>query len=235
MANDTPLLTRFEEGEVILINKGLNWTSYDVVRKVQNEICRRYKIKKLKIGHAGTLDPLASGLLILCTGRKTKQITGFQDLEKEYVATIKLGQSTPSYDLETEVDQEYPVEHITNEMIYDALKRFTGDLDQFPPRFSAKWVDGKRAYEFARKGKDPELKASRVNISELSLVMIKMPVLEIRVRCSKGTYIRSLAHDFGKALNSGAHLVALERTAIGSFRVAEALTVEDFIKKLNSE
>jgi tRNA pseudouridine55 synthase len=234
MANDTPLLTRFEEGEVILINKGLNWTSYDVVRKVQNEICRRYKIKKLKIGHAGTLDPLASGLLILCTGRKTKQITGFQDLEKEYVATIKLGQSTPSYDLETEVDQGYPVEHITKEMIYDALKRFTGDLDQFPPRFSAKRVDGKRAYEFARKGKDPELKSSRVNISELSLLMIKMPVLEIRVRCSKGTYIRSLAHDIGKALNSGAHLVALERTAIGSFRVSDALTVEDFIKKLNS-
>ncbi len=222
----------FVEGEVLLIDKPYQWTSFDLVKKIRYMLKVKYKFKKLKVGHAGTLDPLASGLLIICTGKATKRITSFQDQEKEYVAGVLLGKTTPSFDLETEFDNDYPTGHINREMIEDILKSFLGESEQRPPVFSAKFFEGKRAYEYARKGMAIELKTSRILITEIELLKYEIPEIFIRVRCSKGTYIRSLAHDIGARLNSGACLISLRRTAIGSNTINNALSVEEFENKL---
>jgi len=222
-------------GQVLLIDKPLQWTSFQVVNKLRWEIRRAFNIKKIKVGHAGTLDPLATGLLVICTGKMTKQIDTFQAQIKEYTGTIVLGSTTPSYDLETDIDQLYPNEHITEALILETTKQFIGDIQQFPPVFSAIKKDGKRLYEFARAGEAVEVKSRTIHISEFEITKIDGMNVDFRVVCSKGTYIRSLAHDFGKALNSGAHLSALRRTKIGDFDVSNALSLEDFIAKLPSE
>ena len=193
---------------------------------------RKYNYAKLKVGHAGTLDPLASGLLIVCTGRATKKITSFQDQDKEYFAGLLLGKTTPSYDLETEYDKDYPIDHITREKVEEVLRSFLGESDQIPPVYSAKFIDGKRAYEFARKGNMVEMKPARIRISEIELLDFQLPNLTIRVTCSKGTYIRSLVRDIGERLDSGACMISLRRTAIGQHHVNNALTIEEFENKL---
>ena len=226
MSSDKPSI--FEEGEVLLFNKPLYWTSVDLVNKVRIMIRSSLGIKKIKVGHAGTLDPLASGLMIICTGRATKRIDEFRDLDKEYIATIHLGATTPSFDLETETDGTYPSEHITGEMARDALKGFLGEQKQMPPIYSAKLIDGKRAYEFARKGIQKELEAVTVHFREAELLSFGIPETKVRIVCSKGTYIRSFARDFGIALGSGGYLSSLERTAIGPFRVDKAYDLEKF-------
>ncbi len=218
----------FETGEVLYFDKPLEWTSFDLVNKLRNNIKRELGIKKLKIGHAGTLDPLATGVLIVCTGKKTKMIENLQYQTKEYVATIKLGETTPSFDLETEVDATYPTEHITKELVEETLKKFLGEIQQIPPAYSAVKVDGKRAYEYARKGKDVELKPKTLVIDEIELLEYSMPIVKIRVVCSKGTYIRALARDIGEALNSGGHLTALRRTRIGDVTVDKCISLEQF-------
>ena len=220
------------EGSVLYIYKPLNWTSFDVVNKIRQSLKHHLGIKKIKVGHAGTLDPLATGLVIVCTGKATKQIVQYQDMDKAYTARIRLGATTPSFDLETKEDQTYPWEHITTEKIKEALSDLSGDQEQMPPIFSAKSVDGKRAYVMARKGKTVELKPSHVHISQLELISEKLPDLSINVECSKGTYIRSLARDLGVKLDSGAHLSGLRRTRIGPYHVNEAISVEDFIEKI---
>ncbi len=225
----------FLNGQVLLIDKPLHWTSFQVVNKLRWEIRNAFKIKKIKVGHAGTLDPLATGLLVICTGKMTKQIDTFQGQIKEYTGTFVLGGTTPSYDLETEIDYTFPSEHITEELIHSTTSRFIGDIQQFPPVFSALKKDGKRLYEFARAGEDVDIPSRTVNISEFEITKIDGLNIEFRVVCSKGTYIRSLANDFGKALNSGAHLSALRRTKIGKFYVSDALTPEKFIALLPSE
>lgn len=222
----------FQEGKVILIDKPLHWTSFQVVNKLRWEIRRAYDIKKIKVGHAGTLDPLATGLLVLCTGKMTKQIDSFQAQIKEYTGTITLGSTTPSYDLETEIDQTYPTEHINSQLIHETTKQFIGDISQQPPVFSALKKDGKRLYEFARAGEEVDIPTRQINISEFEITNIDAMDILFRVVCSKGTYIRSLAHDFGKALNSGAHLTALRRTKIGDFNVSDAISIEEFIEAL---
>jgi tRNA pseudouridine55 synthase len=211
----------FEAGEVLLLDKPLTWTSFDVVRKVKNTLRPR------KIGHAGTLDPLATGLLILCTGKKTKEIDQIQAQEKEYEGTFRLGQTTPSFDLETPVDAEQPYEHLTEADIQAAVATFLGKIEQIPPVFSAVKVDGKRAYELARKGEQAEIKAKTVEIKAFELTRIALPDIDFRVVCSKGTYIRSLARDLGVALGCGAHLTRLVRTRIGEYRLADAWTVAE--------
>ena len=220
------------EGSVLYIDKPLTWTSFDVVNKIRWSLKTNLGIKKIKVGHAGTLDPLASGLVIVCTGRATKKITQFQDLEKVYDAKIRLGATTPSFDLETEVDQSFPWEHISNEMVIRALEKLTGPQDQMPPMFSAKSVDGKRAYAMARKGQTVELKPHAISIHKLELLSIDLPDLSVHVECSKGTYIRSLARDLGEALKSGGHLTGLRRTRIGPYSVSDALTLDNFIEKI---
>jgi tRNA pseudouridine55 synthase len=222
----------FAEGEVLIFDKPFRWTSFDLVKKVRYMLKSKYNFKKLKVGHAGTLDPLATGLMIICTGRFTKQINTFQDQEKEYIAGILLGKTTPSFDLETEYDAEYPTEHITPTLIDEALKTFIGESDQVPPVFSAKYIDGKRAYEYARKGQEVEMKSSRISIREIELLSIDLPEIRIRVKCSKGTYIRSLVRDIGAQLNSGACMIALQRTAIGEYTLNNAISIEDFENKL---
>jgi tRNA pseudouridine55 synthase len=218
----------FEEGEVLLFDKPLYWTSFDLVRKVKMVIRHSYGLKKLKVGHAGTLDPLATGLMIVCTGKATKRIEEFRDLRKEYTAVIRFGQTTPSFDCESEVDREYPVEHITEGTIKDVLDRFKGEQMQEPPLFSAKFVDGKRAYELARKKIDKTLDKVKVVFHELELVDFKGSEARINIVCSKGTYVRAFARDLGEAVNSGAHLTALVRTAIGDYTLEKALTPDDF-------
>jgi tRNA pseudouridine55 synthase len=218
----------FQEGEVLLFDKPLYWTSFDLVNKVRNMIRSSLGIKKIKVGHAGTLDPLASGLMIVCTGKSTKKIDEFRDLDKEYVASIHLGATTPSFDLETETDNHYPTEHINVELVRKTLNGFLGEQKQMPPIYSAKQIDGKRAYEFARKGIDKELTAVTVFFREIELLSFEMPVVKIRMVCSKGTYIRSFARDLGEALKSGGHLSALERTAIGMYKVQDAYTLDKF-------
>lgn len=217
----------FIEGQVLLFNKPYMWTSFDLVRKVKNTLKINPLFKKLKVGHAGTLDPLATGLMIVCTGRKTKEISLLQDLQKEYVATVKFGATTPSFDLETPVDHEYPFEHITHDLLAASLPDFQGTISQAPPSFSAKWVDGKRAYEKARAGKTVELKEVPVEIFETEIISFELPFVKIRVLCGKGTYIRSLARDIGTALGSGAHLTALERTKIGGYTIDNAMNISD--------
>jgi tRNA pseudouridine55 synthase len=218
----------FIAGQVVLIDKPLWWTSFDVVRKSRNLITHKLKMKKLKVGHAGTLDPLATGLMLVCTGKATKRISEWMDADKEYVATIELGRTTPSFDLETETDATFPTEHITRESFEASLRAFLGETQQVPPLFSAKNLQGKRAYTFARKGSDIELPAQPVTISELEIIRFDLPVVELRVRCSKGTYVRAFSRDIGLANQSGACLTALRRTAVGAFRVETAMSPDLF-------
>jgi tRNA pseudouridine55 synthase len=219
----------FQKGEVMVFDKPLDWTSFDLVQKVRNSICRKLKIKKLKVGHAGTLDPKATGVLILCTGKATGQIETYQAEEKEYIATLKIGATTPTFDLESEEDQEYEISHITREKIEEALKKFTGTIQQVPPVFSAVQVDGKRAYNLARKGVAVELKAKELLIREIELLEFSGLEMKIRIVCSKGTYIRALARDIGKALESGAYLIGLRRTRVGNIRVEQALDIQQWL------
>lgn len=227
----------FKEGEVLCLNKPLRWTSFAVVGRVRYHICRKLKVKKLKVGHAGTLDPLATGIMIVCTGKATKRIEEFQYHTKEYVATLKLGATTPSFDLEKEIDATYPTEHITREMVEDTLRSFVGTIEQVPPAFSACKVDGKRAYDLARKGEEVALKAKTLVIDEIELMACNLDQQEITIRvvCSKGTYIRALARDIGQALNSGAHLTALCRTRVGNVSLKECLDLESFPEWLDSQ
>ena len=222
----------FKNGQVLLIDKPLNWTSFQVVNKLRWEIKQRFNIKNIKVGHAGTLDPLATGLLIICTGKQTKEIYIYQGQIKEYTGTITLGATTPSYDLETEIDKAFSIEHISEELLKETTKQFIGEIQQKPPIFSAIKKDGKRLYELARKGETTEIKARTVTVSEFEITKINLPKVDFKVICSKGTYIRSLAFDFGIALNSGAHLSALRRTKIGEFSVDKGLSVEEFIENL---
>ncbi len=224
----------FISGEIIGIDKPLGWTSFDAVKRLRGAIQRRLRVKKFKVGHAGTLDPLATGVLIVCTGRATRKIETLQNGTKEYIAGITLGATTPSFDLETEIDATYPWEHITEERIKDILPRFTGRVMQVPPVFSAVKVDGKRAYNLARKGKEVELKAKPLEISEIEVLSFDAPVLTIRVVCSKGTYIRALARDIGTALDSGAHLTSLRRTRVGDIKIADCLSVEKAVEVISN-
>lgn len=223
----------FTGGEVLLFDKDLDWTSFDLVQRVRNTLCRKMGVKKLKIGHAGTLDPLATGLMILCTGKATKRIEEFQAEEKEYIATLKLGATTPSFDMETEEDSVSDFSFVSEDLIYSALKKFTGEIDQVPPVFSAVKVKGKRAYEFARNGTELKLQPKKIVIREIKLEKFDLPEVVLRVVCSKGTYIRALARDIGEELNCGAYLTGLRRTRIGEFRVENALTVEYFMENLS--
>lgn len=222
----------FLNGEVLLIDKPLGWTSFQAVNFVRWAIRRKFNLKKIKVGHAGTLDPLASGLLLICTGRFTKNIPDLQGQIKEYTGHFTLGATTPSYDLETQIEREYQSTHISERLIRDAAIGFTGKIEQKPPVFSALKKDGKRLYEYAREGREVEIKPRMIEIKEFEIVDISMPVVTFRVVCSKGTYIRSLAHDFGKILNSGAYLSALRRTKIGDYNVNNALAPTIFQEKL---
>ncbi|MDP4600644.1 MAG: tRNA pseudouridine(55) synthase TruB [Polaribacter sp.] len=225
----------FKNGQVLLVDKPLEWTSFQVVNKLRWQIKQRFKLKKIKVGHAGTLDPLATGLLILCTGNETKNIDSYQAQIKEYTGIFTIGATTPSYDLETTIDKTFDISHITPNLIEETTKQFIGTIQQKPPIFSAIKHDGKRLYDLARKGETAEIKSREITIFEFEITKIEMPNLHFRAVCSKGTYIRSLAFDFGKALNSGAHLSALRRTKIGEFSVDNAFSVESFIKKLSVE
>ena len=227
----------FIEGEVLCFNKPLRLTSFAVVGKARYHLCRKLGIKKMKVGHAGTLDPLATGVMIVCTGRATKRIEEFQYHTKEYVATLKLGATTPSFDLEKEIDATYPTEHINRPMIEEVLNKFVGTIEQIPPAFSACKVDGKRAYDLARKGEEVELKAKTLVIDEIELLECDLEemVVKIRVVCSKGTYIRALARDIGQALNSGAHLIGLCRTRVGEVKLKDCLDLETFPQWLEEQ
>ena len=225
----------FKNGKVLLIDKPLNWTSFQAVNKIRWHIKQRFNIKKIKVGHAGTLDPLATGLLIICTGKQTKEIHTYQGQIKEYTGTFVVGATTPSYDLETEIDKTFPTDHITNELLHKTTNHFIGDIQQKPPIFSAIKKDGKRLYELARKGETTEIKSRTVTISEFEITKINFPNVDFRVVCSKGTYIRSLAYDFGQTLGSGAHLSVLRRTKIGDFSVENGVSIENFIENLSSE
>ena len=221
------------EGQLILIDKPLKWSSFQAVNAIKWAIRKRYQLKKIKVGHAGTLDPLASGLLLICVGKFTKRIHEFQGMPKVYEGTITLGSSTPSYDLETEIDTLYPTEHITEELIHKARTSFLGKIAQKPPVFSALKKDGKRLYEYAREGKELELKARSVEIFAFEILQINMPDIHFRIQCSKGTYIRSIAHDFGKALKSGGYLSSLRRTKIGEYNVDNAVTPANFKENID--
>jgi tRNA pseudouridine55 synthase len=223
----------FVNGEVLLFDKYLDWTSFDLVSRVRNALCRKVGIKKLKVGHAGTLDPLATGLMILCTGKATKQIESLQLQEKEYVATLKLGVTTPSFDMETEEDSENDCTFVTKELFATTLKKFEGEIEQVPPAFSAVKVKGKRAFDYARNGTALKLQPKKIVINEIELVSFHLPIAIIKVVCSKGTYIRSLARDIGEELKCGAYLTGLKRTRIGDFGIEDAMTVDYFIENLN--
>lgn len=218
------------EGKVFCIDKPLEWTSFDLVKKIRIRLQKKLGIKKLKVGHAGTLDPLATGVMLLCTGKATKQIESFQVGVKEYVATIKLGETTPSFDLETEVDQSYPTQHITLEKTLEVLEKFIGEIEQIPPEYSAVKINGKRAYTYARKGEEVVMRPKILVIDEIEILDFKLPVLTLRIVCSKGTYIRALARDIGRGLNSGGHLIALKRTRVGDYTLKDAVSLEEFEK-----
>jgi len=220
----------FKTGQVLLIDKPLHWTSFQVVNKIRWHIRQKFGIKKIKVGHAGTLDPLATGLLILCTGKFTKQIETYQAQIKEYTGEITLGATTPSYDLETEINQTFSIEHVTDDLIYEKAKQFEGEIDQKPPIYSAIKKEGKKLYELAREGKTTEIKSRKITIETFEITNINLPRVNFRVVCSKGTYIRSLAFDFGEALNSGAHLSKLRRTKIGAFSVENAIEPLTFVE-----
>lgn len=224
----------FKNGKVLLIDKPIEWTSFQVVNKLRWHIRKQFDIKKIKVGHAGTLDPLATGLLIICTGKQTKSIETYQGQIKEYTGTIVIGSTTPSYDLETEINETFPTDHITDELIHKTTEQFIGKIQQKPPIFSAIKKDGKRLYELARQGKTTEIKSREIEIREFDITNIDFPNVEFRVVCSKGTYIRSLANDFGAALNSGGHLSVLRRTKIGDFSVAKAQSIDGFVEELKS-
>jgi len=221
----------FAEGEVLLVDKPLGWTSFDVVNKIRNTI----KPIRVKVGHAGTLDPLATGLLVICTGKLTKTIDTFQAEDKEYTGTITLGATTPSYDLETAIDQTFDCSHITEEAVFAAAKQFEGEQVQYPPAHSAIQINGERAYEKARRGETVDLKARKVTIGRFAVEKVEMPEVHFRISCSKGTYIRSLAHDFGKTLGIGAHLSALRRTKSGSFHVDSAWNLQELIESIRND
>lgn len=242
------MLDEFKSGKVLLINKPYKWTSFDAVNKIKWAIKNKFrqtltekinptnkKLPNIKVGHAGTLDPLATGLLIVCTGAFTKQIDTLQALEKEYTGTFFIGATTPCFDLEREIDKQYPIDHITPDLIYETAKKFTGTLQQIPPVFSAVHINGKRAYELARKGREVEMPAKTITISSFEITRIALPEVDFKVVCSKGTYIRSLARDFGEALNSGAHLIALCRTRIGNYSLNDAMSVEEFELQVKNE
>jgi len=225
-------INEFQEGQVLIFFKPHHWTSFDLVKKIKR-ILQKHLNQKIKIGHAGTLDPLATGLIILCTGKATKRISEFQDMNKEYIATIELGKTTPSFDLETEFDNNFDFKHITKDFFESVLEKFVGEIYQIPPQFSAKKHKGKRAYEFARRGVEIELKPARINIYKLELLEFYLPLIKLRILCSKGTYIRALARDIGKALDNGAYLKTLERTRIGDYCINNALTIDSFEKELS--
>ena len=227
-------LDTYQEGRVLLIDKPLNWTSFQVVNKIRWLIKQQFSIKKIKVGHAGTLDPLATGLLILCTGKFTKKIETYQAQVKEYTGTIALGATTPSYDLESEIDQKFDISEISEEDILKNTQQFLGEIQQQPPIFSALKKNGKRLYEYAREGSKIDIPSRAVTIKEFEITKIELPCIEFRIVCGKGTYIRSLAHDFGRSLNNGAHLSGLRRTKIGEFRVEDAISVLEFEKFIKS-
>ncbi|MBR4186909.1 MAG: tRNA pseudouridine(55) synthase TruB [Bacteroidaceae bacterium] len=220
----------FLEGEILCFDKPLGWTSFNLVAKIRSQLCHRLGVKKLKVGHAGTLDPLATGVMVICTGKATKRIDELQAHVKEYVATLQLGATTPCFDLEKPIDQTYPTEHITEALLKEALGKFLGRIEQVPPAFSACKIDGKRAYDLARKGREVDLKPKVLVIDEIELQAFNPEKMQatIRVVCSKGTYIRALARDIGQALQSGAHLISLRRTRVGNVRVEDCMKVEDF-------
>lgn len=220
---------QYQQGKILLIDKPLTWSSFQAVNKIKYALKRKYNLpKSFKIGHAGTLDPLATGLLIICTGKFTKRISELQGMAKEYTGTITVGATTPSYDLETEINKTFPTEHITEELIQKTTEQFIGEIDQKPPVFSAIKKDGKRLYEHARKGKEVEIASRKITVYEFEITKVMLPEIDFRVVCSKGTYIRSLAYDFGLALNSGAYLSALRRTKIGEFSVEDTVKIEEF-------
>ena len=228
-------LMDFIKGEVLYVAKPLTWTSFSLVNKLRWRLQKSLKIKKLKVGHAGTLDPLATGVMIICTGKSTKLIESFQYQTKEYIATLKLGETTPSFDLEMPVDGTFPAEHITREMVDEVIPQFLGEIQQVPPAYSAVKVDGKRAYEYARNGEEIELKSKLLVIDDIEVLDFTPPVLKIRVVCSKGTYIRALARDIGLALQSGAHLIALERTRIGEVRLEDCWQIDELMLHFEKE
>ena len=225
----------FIEGEVLYIDKPLHWTSFDVVNKTRNILRHSLGVKKIKVGHAGTLDPLATGVMILCTGKATKTIDSYLHKDKEYIATIKLGATTPSYDAETEENATFPTDHITRELVEETLKNFIGDIDQVPPLYSAIRIDGTRAYELARKDKDVAIKPRKVRIDAIELLDFALPYIKIRVACSKGTYIRSLANDIGAALQSGGYVSSLQRTKVGDVTIEDCISIESFQDKIEQE
>jgi tRNA pseudouridine55 synthase len=225
----------FVEGEVLYVAKPLLWTSFQLVSKLRWELQKRLKIKKLKVGHAGTLDPMATGVMIICTGKSTKLIESFQYQTKEYIATLELGSTTPSFDLEMTVDATFPTKHITRELVDKVIPSFIGDILQIPPVYSAVKVDGKRAYDYARDGEEVELKPKLLVIDEIEVLDFKLPVLKLRVVCSKGTYIRALARDIGQALGSGAHLIALERTRIGEVKLEDCWQIDKLVNYVEHE
>lgn len=225
----------FIEGEVLYVNKPLHWTSFNLVSKLRWKMQKSLKIKKLKVGHAGTLDPLATGVMIICTGKSTKLIESFQYQTKEYIATLQLGATTPSYDAELPVNATYEVEHITRNLIDEVIPKFVGEIWQIPPVYSAVKVDGKRAYDYARDGQEVELKSKLLVIDEIEVLDFTLPVLKIRVVCSKGTYIRALARDIGEALRSGAYLVGLERTRIGEVRIEDCWEIDELVTHIENE
>ena len=220
--------TDFQEGAILLIDKPYGWTSFNVVSKIKHLIRKSKGYKKIKVGHAGTLDPLATGLLVICIGKATKLVESFLKDDKEYIATFHLGQTTPSFDMETQMNQDFPIDHITEAMVKEVVSSFLGEQDQIPPLYSAKSVQGKRAYKYARQGVEMELESVKVNFRELEIVKFELPKLTLRIKCSKGTYIRSLARDLGKALNSGAYLSDLVRIGSGNFKLSDATKLEEF-------
>ncbi|MCB0552557.1 MAG: tRNA pseudouridine(55) synthase TruB [Phaeodactylibacter sp.] len=235
-AEDVPLPRYdFITGALLLVDKPQGWTSFDVVNKIRYKLKHRLDVKKIKVGHAGTLDPMATGLLVICTGKATKKLANYQGLDKEYTGTLRLGATTPSYDAESEVEETFPTSHITPELLEQARQQFLGDIDQVPPMFSAIKVDGQPLYKKARKGEVVEIEPRRVHIYEFELTHIELPDVQFRVHCSKGTYIRSLAHDFGKALDSGAYLTALRRTRVGQFHLDDAWGLEELIDYLEED
>ena len=225
----------FIKGEVLYVAKPLNWTSFNLVSKLRWKLLKTLKMKKLKVGHAGTLDPLATGVMIICTGKSTKLIESFQYQTKEYIATLELGATTPSFDLELPVDATFPIEHITRELVDKVIPHFVGEIAQVPPVYSAVKVDGKLAYDYARDGQEVELKSKLLVIDEIEVLDFTLPVLKIRVVCSKGTYIRALARDIGIALGSGAHLIALERTRIGDVKLEDCWQIDDLVQHVEAE
>lgn len=228
-----PEAQKWLDGQVLFMNKPLGWTSFDLVKKVRYGLRNHFGLKKIKVGHAGTLDPLATGMMIICTGKATKTLVNYQDLGKVYIAGIRLGSTTPSFDLETEVDNKYPTDHITEEALIQVLKKMEGEQMQVPPLYSAKKIGGRRAYDIAREGGTVEIKPNSIDISSIEVLSFDLPDIKIKVSCSKGTYIRSLARDVGLALNSGAHLISLSRTAIGTYTLKNALEVDNLEEYLS--